>query len=118
MTKYTFPTNNLCDGFALFWVLRRKMPQPTVNPISPRRTGYISQLGDMGVACVRYGCHMCEIWVSWEKDMGAYSFTTLSENVFPSSKVTFIRYCPAERPCIFTFSKPCFWVCTSRPCMS
>jgi hypothetical protein len=26
-----------------------KTPQPTTNPISPRRIGYILQLGDMGV---------------------------------------------------------------------
>ena len=35
-------------------ILRRKMPQPTANTISPRRIGYILQLGDMGL--VGKGC--------------------------------------------------------------
>ena len=57
----------------LFYIfLRRKMSQPTANPISPRRIGYILQLGDMGLVGKM-------IWVSWKKDMGVYSFTTLSE---------------------------------------
>ena len=39
----------------LFYIfLRRKTPQPTANPISPRRIGYILQLGDMGL--VGKGC--------------------------------------------------------------
>ncbi len=44
-------------------ILRRKKPQPNLNPISPRRIGYISQLGDMGVVCMRYGCRGKMIWV-------------------------------------------------------
>ena len=31
------------------WISRGKTPQPSANPISPRRIGYILQLGDMGV---------------------------------------------------------------------
>lgn len=31
------------------WILRRKKPQPSANPISPRRIGYILLRGDMGL---------------------------------------------------------------------
>ena len=49
-----------------------KKNQPTTNPISPHRIGYILRWGDMGLVGKM-------IWVSWKKDMGVYSFTTLSE---------------------------------------
>ena len=35
----------------------------------------------------------------------AYSFTTLYEYIFPSSKVTFIRYRPGARPCRLMVSR-------------
>ena len=31
------------------WISRRKKPQPSANPISPRRIGYILRHGDMGL---------------------------------------------------------------------
>ena len=48
----------------------------------------------------------------------SYSFTTLSVKLFPSSSVTFMRYCPGARPWMSKLSNP--WLCerTRRPCRS
>ena len=52
------------------------------------REPHISPQDRVYLTAVRYGCRMYEIWVSWEKDMAAYSFTTFRTHFRPSSSVT------------------------------
>ena len=60
------------SGFVLFLII-------TLQNAPTYRKPHISPQDRVYLTAGRYGCRRYEIWVSWEKDMGIYSFTTLSE---------------------------------------